>query len=97
MLERNPGLLGSHSNNFSVYTERVTALAQWAPPTLDLNKVLALWGPTQLHACLCCMMCAVRQPSVPFHGSAPTLQHYVAGTAPAMAAWCLPPFCKKFT
>ena len=43
MLERNPGLLGSHSNDFSVYTERVTALVQWAPPTLDLNKVPGLF------------------------------------------------------
>ena len=43
MLERNPGLLGSHSNDFSVYTERVTALVQWAPRTLDLNKVPGLF------------------------------------------------------
>ena len=57
MLERNPGLLGSHSNNFSVYTERVTALAQWAPPTLDLNKVPALQGPAQ--QCVCHIRLAV--------------------------------------
>ena len=39
MLERNPGLLASHSTNFAVYTERVEALARWAPPTLDLSQV----------------------------------------------------------
>jgi hypothetical protein len=60
MLERNPGLLGSHSNNFSVYTERVTALAQWAPPTLDLNKVLSAAGTrtTARVSVLCGVCCA---------------------------------------
>lgn len=39
MLQRNPGLLTSHSTNFAVYGERVAALARWAPPGLDLSKV----------------------------------------------------------
>lgn len=51
MLERNPGLLASHSTNFAVYGERVAALHAWAPEGLDLGKVIPMLLPDRQISC----------------------------------------------